>query len=112
MKYYFLALALFIYTASLAQTDARLYDIINTVSAKNMEADITTLANFGTRNTFSDTISNSRGIGAARRWIKAEFDEISKNCNDCLDVFYQKDFQFFVQIFENSFPSELIQINT
>tara|TARA_B100000795_G_scaffold263296_1_gene242243 strand:+ start:13391 stop:14722 length:1332 start_codon:yes stop_codon:yes gene_type:complete len=91
MKYYFLALALFIYTASLAQTDARLYDIINTVSAKNMEADITTLANFGTRNTFSDTISNSRGIGAARRWIKAEFDEISKNCNDCLDVFYQKD---------------------
>jgi hypothetical protein len=91
MKYYSLALVLFVYTASLAQTDARLYEIINTVSAKNMEADITTLANFGTRNTFSDTISTSRGIGAARRWIKAEFDQISKNCNDCLSVFYQKE---------------------
>ncbi|MFT5256062.1 MAG: hypothetical protein ACI9RL_001416 [Candidatus Paceibacteria bacterium] len=91
MKYYSLALVLFVYTASLAQTDPRLYEIINTVSAKNMEADITTLANFGTRNTFSDTISTTRGIGAARRWIKAEFDQISKNCNNCLSVFYQKD---------------------
>ena len=49
------------------------------------------LANFGTRNTFSDTISNTRGIGAARRWIKNEFDGISRNCNNCLKVFYQKD---------------------
>ena len=48
--------------------------------------------NFGTRNTFSDTISDTRGIGAARRWIKSEFETISENCNNCLNVFYQKDF--------------------
>ena len=75
-----------------AQTDARIYDIINAVSAERIEKDINTLANFGTRNTFSDTVSNTRGIGAARRWIKTEFDKISKDCKNCLNVFYQKDY--------------------
>lgn len=50
-----------------------------------------TLVNFGTRNTFSDTISNTRGIGAARRWIKSRFETISKDCNNCLIVSYEKD---------------------
>jgi Zn-dependent M28 family amino/carboxypeptidase len=75
-----------------AQTDARIYEIIDKVSEERIKKDIIKLANFGTRNTFSDTISNKRGIGAARRWIKNEFDAISKNCNTCLEVFYQKDF--------------------
>jgi hypothetical protein len=73
------------------QTDNRIYEIIDAVSAERIEKDITTLANFGTRNTFSDTISDTRGIGAARRWIKTEFDKISTNCGNCLKVFYQKD---------------------
>jgi Zn-dependent M28 family amino/carboxypeptidase len=75
-----------------AQTDQKIYDIINAVSADRIKTDIKTLTEFGTRNTFSDTISNTRGIGAARRWIKSEFDAISKNCNDCIRTFYQKDF--------------------
>ncbi len=74
-----------------SQTDARIYEIINSVSADRIEADITKLAGFGTRHTLSDTVSKSRGIGAARRWIKSEFEKTSANCGDCLDVFYQKD---------------------
>ena len=74
-----------------AQTDGRIYDIISETSSERIKVDITTLAGFGTRHTLSDTISNTRGIGAARRWIKAEFDKISKDCNNCLNVFYQKD---------------------
>lgn len=74
-----------------AQTSQKIYDIITAVSAKRIEKDIQTLVNFGTRNTFSDTLSNTRGIGAARRWIKAEFDSISKACDHCLEVLYQKD---------------------
>ena len=73
------------------QTDQKLYDIINDVSAERIQKDVQTLVDFGTRNTFSDTISNARGIGAARRWIKSEFESISTNCNDCLEVFFQKD---------------------
>ena len=78
--------------SSFSQTNQKIYDIINSVSSERIKADITTLANFGTRNTFSDTVSNTRGIGAARRWIKSEFEKISTECNNCLNVFYQKDF--------------------
>ena len=74
-----------------AQTDQKIYDIIDAVSAERIKSDVKTLADFGTRHTLSDTVSDTRGIGAARRWIKSEFEKIDSNCNNCLDVFYQKD---------------------
>ena len=83
--------ALFFSLGILAQDDQQMYDIINAVSAERLETDIAKLANFGTRHTLSDTVSTTRGIGAARRWIKSEFDKISSDCGNCLDVFYQKD---------------------
>ena len=69
--------------------DLQLYDIIQQISSDRIRKDVITLANFGTRNTFSDTISNTRGIGAATRWIKHRFDSISTQCNRGLEVFYQ-----------------------
>ena len=66
----------------------RAFEIVDAVSADRIEADIRQLVSFGTRNTFSDTVSATRGIGAARRWIKREFDEISSACGGCLDVMY------------------------
>lgn len=83
---------LIVITLATAQTDTRMYDIIAAVSADNIKKDVQKLAGFGTRHTLSDTVSKTRGIGAARRWIKSEFDKISKDCKGCLDVFYQKDF--------------------
>ncbi|MCH4822862.1 M28 family metallopeptidase [Gramella lutea] len=73
-------------------TSKKLYDIIDKISADSIEQDIRKLAGFGTRNTFSDTVSDTRGIGAARRWIKSDFEKISSDCGNCLEVFYQKDF--------------------
>ena len=73
-----------------AQTDQNIYDIIDAVSEERLKQDVKTLVDFGTRHTLSDTISKTRGIGAVRRWIKSEFETISKDCNDCLEVFYQK----------------------
>lgn len=75
-----------------AQTDQKIYDIIDAISAERIKNDVKTLADFGTRHTLSDTVSDTRGIGAARRWIKSQFETISKDCNNCLDVFYQKNF--------------------
>ncbi|MDG1251775.1 MAG: M28 family metallopeptidase [Flavobacteriaceae bacterium] len=75
-----------------AQEKYDLYNVIDSVSSERIENDVKTLVNFGTRHTLSDTLSKSRGIGAARRWIKSEFDNISKDCNGCLDVFYQKNY--------------------
>ncbi|WP_299224559.1 M28 family metallopeptidase [uncultured Psychroserpens sp.] len=90
MKYLIVVSALLFSIVNQAQTHQKIYDIIDNVSAERIKSDIRTLANFGTRHTLSDTVSNSRGIGAARRWIKQEFETISNDCNTCLDVFYQK----------------------
>lgn len=71
-------------------SDGRLFDIVNSVSALRIEKDIRKLVGFGTRNTLSDTVSTTRGIGAARRWIKKEFQNISAECNSCLTVVEQR----------------------
>ena len=100
MHYYLICLLFFLSLNVFSQdlpevppaVDLRMYRIIEDVSAARLESDIRKLAGFGTRNTFSDTVSDTRGIGAARRWIKAEFDNISADCGGCLEVFYQKDF--------------------
>ncbi|MEZ4696748.1 MAG: M28 family peptidase [Rhodothermales bacterium] len=68
--------------------DSRLFEIIASSSATRIENDIRTLAGFGTRSTLSDTVSTSRGIGAARRWAFDEFNRISEACGGCLDVRY------------------------
>jgi len=77
-------------SAEVKYTDQqKLHEIVKQVSAANIENDIKKLVSFGTRHTLSDTKSATRGIGAARRWIKAEFEKISKECGECLDVYFQ-----------------------
>ena len=76
----------------IAQKAENFYEIIEAVSEKRIKNDITKLANFGTRHTLSDTISEKRGIGAARRWIFTEFKKIAKTCEGCIEVSYQKNF--------------------
>ena len=60
------------------------------IDSKRIKADVITLVNFGTRHTLSETKSTTRGIGAARRWIKAEFEKISQKCGGCLEIIEQK----------------------
>ena len=71
------------------QDQAKLHQIVGQISPANIEKDITKLVNFGTRHTLSETESATRGIGATRRWIKSEFEQISTNCGGCLEVYYQ-----------------------
>lgn len=68
-----------------------LYTIATAPSADRIQSDIQTLVDFGTRHTLSETESDTRGIGAARRWIFAEFEKISKDCGGCLEVIYVSD---------------------
>jgi Zn-dependent M28 family amino/carboxypeptidase len=60
--------------------------MIREISAKNIETSIRRLVGFGTRNTNSEQDNPTRGIGAARDWIFAEFNKISADCAGCLTV--------------------------
>ncbi|MCF6352899.1 MAG: M28 family peptidase [Cyclobacteriaceae bacterium] len=95
--YKFLGFILLFTTAGFAQIKEvplafsdDLYKITESVLPSEIEASVTRLVSFGTRNTMSDTVSATRGIGAARRWIKERFDEISVDCKNCLQVEFQR----------------------
>jgi peptidase M28-like protein len=61
-------------------------EIAQAMDPAQLQSTLTTLVGFGTRNTLSDTKSNKRGIGAARRWVQSRFEQISKDCGGCLTV--------------------------
>ncbi|MEC4728915.1 M20/M25/M40 family metallo-hydrolase [Shewanella sp. D64] len=69
-----------------SQEDMRLYNIATSTSPERLRSDVEKLVSFGTRHTLSQTQSDTQGIGAARRWIQAEFERISKECGGCLKV--------------------------
>ena len=66
--------------------DVRARAIVRTVEPAELQATIRQLVSFGTRHTMSDTVSDTRGIGAARRWAAARFAAISKDCGGCLEI--------------------------
>lgn len=63
-----------------------LKDVAAAVSPARQKATIEKLVSFGTRHTGSDTRSEKRGIGAARRWIASEFEAASRDCGGRLKV--------------------------
>jgi hypothetical protein len=70
--------------------DPQIAAALKQVSAERIRANIERLVSFGTRSTISAqdaaSIASGRGIGAAREWIKTEFEQISKDCGGCLQV--------------------------
>ncbi len=56
------------------------------ISPKNIEGTIRKLVSFGTRHTLAETESETRGIGAARRWIRSEFERYSEENGGRLEV--------------------------
>jgi Peptidase family M28 len=85
-----LLLASFQTPAAAPGRDLRLYDIATAIPASAVEATDRKLVSFGTRHTLSDTVSTTRGIGAARRWIHSEFERIAAGCGGCLEVSYNR----------------------
>ncbi|MEE3034673.1 MAG: M28 family peptidase [Bacteroidota bacterium] len=92
--YFIISLIIFLFISVdiSAQKTENFYAIIEAVSEERIKSDITTLVEFGTRHTLSDTLSKKRGIGAARRWIFNEFQKIAKACGGCIEVSYQKNY--------------------
>src|SRR4030095_3038559 len=83
-----------------SKPDPEIARMVKEVSAKNIEATIRKLVSFGTRNTLSEQDNPTRGVGAARDWIFAEFQKISADCGNCLVV----EKQSFLQAKANRVP--------
>lgn len=66
--------------------DTVISQMVNEISAKNIKADIEKLVSFGTRHTLSNTSSETRGIGAARRWVKLQFEQYAKDSDGRMTV--------------------------
>jgi len=60
-----------------AEAQTSIPEILSGISEKRIEANVLALASFGTRNSLSNPDDEKRGIGAARRWIKAELERCS-----------------------------------
>ncbi len=60
------------------------------ISSDRIGASLERLVGFGTRHTMSDTLSEERGIGAARRWLHSELGSYSEACGGCLRVSFQE----------------------
>ena len=72
------------------KADPQIATALKQISAQRIQANIEKLVGFGTRLTLSAqdpaSIASGRGIGAAREWIKSEFERYSKDCGGCLEV--------------------------
>ncbi|MCV2366395.1 M28 family metallopeptidase [Paucibacter sp. DJ1R-11] len=69
-----------------APLDPRVQQILAEISAPRIEQRIRRLVDFGTRHTLSETESEQRGIGAARRWIQAELEQCARRSGGRLQV--------------------------
>lgn len=77
--------------AAQAQTSAAveqplLHTLAGNVQPERMRSDIEALVGFGTRHTLSETQSETRGIGAARRWTERQFRAMGAECGGCLQI--------------------------
>ena len=77
-------------SAAPRSADPKITAALREVSPARIQANIEKLVGFGTRSTLSaqdtEAIASRRGIGAAREWIRSEFERYSKDCGGCLEV--------------------------
>src|SRR5437773_1521188 len=70
--------------------DPKIAAALKEISPQQIQTTIEKLVGFGTRLTLSaqdpGSIAAGHGIGAAREWIKSEFDRYSRDCGGCLEV--------------------------
>ncbi|HMZ99775.1 MAG TPA: M20/M25/M40 family metallo-hydrolase [Ferruginibacter sp.] len=91
MRTLFFWLAILSFQVSLAQTtiqrDPQIEKMVKEVSADSLKSYISTLVDFGTRNTLSTQTDPRRGIGAARNWVLAKFNEFARQSGGRLTAF-------------------------
>ena len=90
-----------------AAADPEIARLVRDVSQSRLETTIRALAGFGTRHSLSATDDPKRGIGAARRWIKARLDACAAEAGARLKV----EFDEFVQEPSARVPKAVPMVN-
>ena len=65
-------------TPAAPRRDPDVARLLTEIDPRNIERKVRKLVSFGTRNTLSAQDNPTRGIGAARDWLKAEFEQIAR----------------------------------
>lgn len=90
MKYLKFILPFFFTLQGMAQTtirqDAAISQMVDEVSSKNVETIIRKLVSFKSRHTLGDTTSKTVGVGAARNWIKSEYEKYAAESHGRMTV--------------------------
>ena len=75
---------------SAAREDPKIAAALKHISPERIRQNIEKLVSFQNRSTISaqdeSSIKAGKGIGAAREWIREEFERYSKDCGGCLEV--------------------------
>jgi hypothetical protein len=67
-------------------SNPQIAQIVREIDARNIERTIRKLVSFGTRNTLSEQSDPTRGIGAARDWLFAEFSKVAEQSGGRMTV--------------------------
>src|SRR5256714_11924951 len=70
-----------------SRRDPRVEAVVQRIEPAALQATVAKLVGFGTRHTLSETASETRGIGAARRWLASRFEELSREDGSRLKPF-------------------------
>jgi hypothetical protein len=73
-------------TRDAVRRDPAIARMLSEIDARNIERTVRKLVSFGTRNTLSAQDNPTRGIGAARDWLKDEFQKIAQGSGGRLTV--------------------------
>jgi len=77
-------------SSPLFSADPQIAAALRQISAARIQSTIEKLVSFQNRSTLSAqdpaSIASGHGIGAAREWVKSEFERYSRDCGGCLQV--------------------------
>ncbi len=82
-----LSLSFIATSQTIVSRDPEIEKMVKEVSADSLQQYIRTMVSFGTRNTMSAQTDPKRGIGAARNWVLAKFNQFAKTSNGRLTAF-------------------------
>ena len=84
---FLIALGTYAQAQTIVNRNPDIESMIKSVNKDSLKQYISTMVNFGTRSTLSDIKSKTRGIGAARNWVVAKFNQFAKQSDGRLTAF-------------------------